>query len=87
LGYRLIDDKWDSEGRRTFVHSEDADRPFLIDLEINLLDYSWKKRDPDRLRSFVNDESGKLIEIEPVGAAPSVHFLHPGHLLHHRKAD
>ena len=80
LGYRLVDDKWDSEGRRTFVHSEDADRPFLIDLEINLLDYSWKK-DPDRLRSFVNDESGELIEIELAGAAAFAH------LLHHRKAD
>ena len=63
------------------MHSEDADRPFLIDLEINLLDYSWKKRDPDRLRCYVNVESGELIEIEPAGATAFAH------LLHHRKAD
>jgi hypothetical protein len=77
LGYRLVDDAWNSDGRRTFAYMEDAGRPFPIDLEINLLDYSWKK-DPDRLRSFVNDEICELIEIEPSG--PS------GHLLHHRKA-
>jgi len=32
LGYRPEDDSWDTDGRRTYAHDDDATRAFLITL-------------------------------------------------------
>jgi hypothetical protein len=78
-GYRLVDDAWESNGRRTYLHDEDADRAFLKKLERALQISEWKA-DRNRLRTFGHRPSGEVIEIEPGGADTS------GHYLHHMKA-
>jgi hypothetical protein len=75
LGYSLVENCWAIEGRRTYVNHEDADRDLLADLGRTLSAYGWK-RHKTKLRSFSNDPSGELIEIEPVGAQTSGHFVH-----------
>jgi hypothetical protein len=75
LGYKMVEDSWTVEGRKTYVSDEDTDRAFLIDLERTLAEYGWAKH-KTRLRCFSNFHSGELIEIEPGGADTSGHFLH-----------
>ena len=75
LGYRLVDDSWSTDGRKTYAHDDDADRVFLTDLEMTLAVYGWKKN-ARKLRTFLNESTGELIEIEPGGAETSGHFLH-----------
>jgi hypothetical protein len=73
LGYKLLEDSWAVEGRKTYASDEDADRDFLTDLERTLAEYGWDKHQT-RLRCFSNPHTGELIEIEP-GGAESGHFL------------
>jgi hypothetical protein len=75
LGYRLVEDAWDTHGRKTYLHDDDADRQFLKDLQATLAQYSWVK-DKRRLRCFRCEASGEFIEIEPGGSEVSGSFLH-----------
>ena len=75
LGYRLVEDSWAVEGRKTYARDEDADREFLTDIERTLAEYGWDEHEA-RLRCFSNPHTGELIEIEPGGADTSGHFLH-----------
>jgi hypothetical protein len=73
LGYRLIEDCWDIQGRRTYIHDDDVTRDHLTLLNRMLGPSAWR-RHPDRLRAYLH-ENGELIEIEPGGDA-SGHYLH-----------
>jgi hypothetical protein len=42
LGYRLVDDAWNGQGRKTFLNSENADHDFMADLEAVLFDCGFK---------------------------------------------
>jgi hypothetical protein len=79
LGYRPEDDSWDSEGRRTYTHEDDATRAYLTTLRAVLARQGWH-RDGHALRTFRHELSGQVIEIEPGGSDCS------GHYLHHMKA-
>ncbi|GAA0005374.1 UNVERIFIED_ORG: hypothetical protein M2193_000219 [Bradyrhizobium japonicum] len=74
-GYKLVEDDWDKQGRRTYLNDENADRAFLGVLERSLRSAGWTL-DRAKLRSFVRPEGGEVIEIEPGGAETSGHFLH-----------
>ena len=74
-GYRLVEDAWATDGRRTYRHDDDANRAYITGLGIVLKASGWKM-DQQRLRSFVRSESSEVIEIEPGGADTSGHFLH-----------
>jgi hypothetical protein len=74
LGYKLVEDSWAVEGRKTYFSDEDADRAFLTDLEQTLAEYGWDKH--EALRCLSNPHTGELIEIEPRGPDTSGHFLH-----------
>ena len=78
LGYRLEEDAWESDGRRTYSNSEDVDRDLLKDLEVILEGYGWIKH-PNILRAFTNARRGESLEVEIGGPDTS------GHLLHHLK--
>jgi hypothetical protein len=73
LGYRPEDDSWASDGRRTYIHDDDATRAFLITLRGILARQGWR-RDGHVLRALYHP-SGLRIEIEPGGDATG-HFLH-----------
>jgi hypothetical protein len=74
LGYKPEDDSWDVEGRRTYIHDDDATRAWVISLERVLGRQGWT-RDPNQLRAFRHD-SGELIELEIGGPDTSGHYLH-----------
>jgi len=74
-GYRLVEDAWERNGRRTYLHDEDADRAFLENLGGALQLFGWTS-DQNRLRTFVHSGSGEAIEVEPGGSDTSGHFLH-----------
>ena len=75
LGCSLVEDCWSTERRRTYFNNEDADRELLADLGRTLSAYGWK-RHKTKLRSFSNDHTGDLIEIELRCAQTSGHFVH-----------
>jgi hypothetical protein len=75
LGYKLVEDCWSTEGRKTYVHDENADREFLADLKRTLGQYGWKKH-KTILRCFLNDSTAEMLEVEPGGADTSGHFIH-----------
>jgi len=79
-GYRLTEDAWQTDGRRTYLHDDNADRSFFREISRILRGVGWL---PDNtvLRTFRNSGTGELIEIEPGGADTS------GHFLHHLKSD
>jgi hypothetical protein len=79
LGYRLEADAWRTEGRRTFLHEDDATRDYLDVLRRWLNPCGWH-RDAHALRTFRHEATGEVIEIEPAGSDCS------GHYLHHMKA-
>ena len=74
-GYRLVEDVWQTDGRRTYVHDENADRSFIRDISRTLRSAGWLL-DNTVLRAFRHGPAGELIEIEPGGADTSGHFLH-----------
>jgi hypothetical protein len=73
-GYRLVDDAWESEGRRTYMHDDEASRAHLADLQQALAKLNWSPHS-SKLRSYLS-QAGEEIEIEPGGAETSGHFLH-----------
>lgn len=75
LGYRPEDDAWETDGRRTYVHDDDATRAYLTTLR-GILGRQFWKRDDYAMRTFINEELGEIIEIEPGGAGCSGHYLH-----------
>ena len=79
LGYRPEDDSWDTDGRRTYIHDDDATRAYLITLRGILARHGWH-RDTPELRMFRHEASEQVLEIEPGGADCT------GHYLHHMKA-
>lgn len=74
LGYRPEDDSWDVEGRRTYIHDDDATRAWVVSLARVLGRQGWM-RDPHQLRAFRHD-NGELIELEIGGEDTSGHYLH-----------
>jgi hypothetical protein len=74
-GYKLIDDAWDTKGRRTYDHHDDATRDFIAGLARVLRSSGWEAH-PELLRAFHRAESGEIIEIEPGGSETNGHFLH-----------
>ena len=79
LGYRPEDDAWETDGRRTYLHDDDATRAYLTTLRQILARNGWH-RDEHALRTFRHEESDQVIEIEPGGSDCT------GHYLHHMKA-
>jgi hypothetical protein len=75
LGYRLVDDASSEHGRLTFLHNDNADRPFLLALSHSLRYAGWKTGDavPPVYRL---PGTRLMIEIEPGGADTSGHYLH-----------
>lgn len=78
LGYQPEDDSWDTDGRRTYIHEDNATRAYLITLRGILARWGFD-RDPNALRTF--RRGNEIIEIEPGGADCQ------GHYLHHMKAE
>lgn len=79
LGYRPEDDSWETDGRRTYIHDDDATRAFLTTLRGIFGRHGWRK-DLTALRTYRHD-CGEIIEIEPGGDGCE------GHYLHHMKAE
>jgi hypothetical protein len=74
LGYKLVEDCWNTEGRKTYVNDENADQEFLADLKRTLGQYGWRKH-KTILRCFLNDSTAEILEVEPGGADTSGHFI------------
>jgi hypothetical protein len=74
-GYRLPDDAWDDQGRRTYIHDDDLGRSHITSMTIVRKSVGWK-HDPEKLWSFVYPVSQEIIEMEPGGVETSGHFLH-----------
>jgi len=74
-GYRLVEDAGAMHGRLTFLHDENADRPFLLALSHSLRYAGWQADDavPPVYRL---PGMRLMIEIEPGGANTSGHYLH-----------
>lgn len=80
LGYRPEDDSWGTDGRRTYLHEDDATRAYFTTLRSILGRQGWH-RDSNALRTFRHEATGEIIEIEPGGSGCT------GHYLHHMKAS
>jgi hypothetical protein len=72
-GYRLIEDCWLDQGRRTYLNSEDADLAEMRALHSAIAPLGWL-RDGEQLRAW--HLAGEVIEIEPGGPDCSGHYLH-----------
>jgi len=75
LGYEPADDSWDTDGRRTYIHEDNATRAYLTTL-VGILGRQGWQRSPTELRTFRHELSGQIIEIEPGGADCTGHYLH-----------
>jgi hypothetical protein len=73
-GYKLVDDAWDSNGRKTYSHNE-ASGPEIANLKIALGSAGWMK-DKNALWVFRQPLADEIIELEPGGSETSGHFLH-----------
>jgi hypothetical protein len=74
-GYRLVEDTWDTAGRRTYSHDDDASGAQMANLKKNLGSAGWV-RDTDALWILRQRKMDEMIEAEPGGAETSGHFLH-----------
>jgi hypothetical protein len=74
-GYKFIDDAWNTHGRRTYIHDEDATRAHVKMLAGILRDDGWK-RDTRALLRFHQAATSCIIELEPGGSETTGHFLH-----------
>jgi hypothetical protein len=74
-GYKLVEDAWIANGRRTYVHDEDASRVLIRRLMTVLTRDGWEM-ETAKLRSLRHVATGEVIELEPGGADTSGHFLH-----------
>jgi hypothetical protein len=79
LGYRPEDDSWDVEGRRTYIHDDDATRAWLVSLKRIFGRQGWDRDTRDH--NLFRHENGELIQIEAGGDDCT------GHYLHHMKAN
>jgi hypothetical protein len=75
IGYRLVDDSWDDQGRKTFLNSENADYSFMKELESALIDCGFRRHET-LLRAFRSGSTGQFLEIEVGGPETSGHYLH-----------
>jgi hypothetical protein len=75
LGYRPEDDSWDTDGRITYSHDEDATKGALKIVVGALARLGWQKHET-RLRTLRHWKSGDIIELEPGGADCTGHYLH-----------
>lgn len=75
LGYRPEDDSWDVDGRRTYLHEDDATRAYLTTLRGILARQGWHQ-DEHALRTYRHESSEEVIEIEPGGSDCTGHYLH-----------
>lgn len=74
-GYRLTNDASSEHGRLTFLHDDNADRPFLLALSHSLRYAGWQT--DDAVPPVYRLPSTRLmIEIEPGGSETSGHYLH-----------
>jgi hypothetical protein len=72
-GYKIVEDAWEKDGRRTYVHDEDATRAHLASLARMLRTVGWD-RDPDKVRGFRHATSRQVIELEPGGSETTGHI-------------
>jgi hypothetical protein len=75
LGYRLVDDAWEQDGRRTYIHDDDATPTHFANIVTALGQAGWS-RNRNALRTFRHSNANQLIEVEPGGSGVSGHFLH-----------
>jgi hypothetical protein len=61
-----MDDAWSSQGRRTYIHDDDATREFILGFAKVLRSAGWETH-PIILRAFSHPISGELIELKPGG--------------------
>lgn len=73
--YSLEDDAWNTDGRQTYAHDENASKVYLKELGIALAREGFRPH-PIKLRAFVCPETGEIIEIEPGGSDCTGHLLH-----------
>jgi hypothetical protein len=74
-GYKLIEDAWEKNGRRTYIHDDDASGVQMKRL-IEILGSAGWEMDSHKLRSFRHIVSDDMIELEPGGSDTTGHFLH-----------
>jgi hypothetical protein len=74
-GYKLIDDAWSLDGRRTYNHNDEATREFIGGLVKVLRSDGWEG-DLHKLRSFRHSLRSEIVELEPGGSDTAGHFLH-----------
>jgi hypothetical protein len=74
-GYKLVQDEWDKNGRRTYIHDNDASGNQIAKLKKSLGRAGWV-RDQNALWVFRHPSTNEVLEIEPGGRDTSGHFLH-----------
>jgi hypothetical protein len=74
-GYKLVDDAWDDNGRKTYSHDNDASGTQIANLKKTLGSAGWV-RDRNALWGFRHPITDEIIEVEPGGPDTSGHFLH-----------
>lgn len=75
LGYRLIDDDWERDGRRTYISDENFSASEFKTLATILTRVGWE-RDSGVLWMLRHPVTGETIEVEPGGPDTSGSFLH-----------
>ena len=75
LGYRPEDDSWETDGRVTYCHDDNASVAYVRFLRRILARQGWCKSS-EAIRAFRHPETDHLIEIEPGGADCTGHYLH-----------
>ncbi len=75
LGYVPEDDSWDTDGRLTYVHEDDATPVFHRRLRQILAPCGWQQSQRE-LRVFHHSDGDMMIELEPGGSEVTGHFLH-----------
>jgi hypothetical protein len=74
-GYKLVDDAWGDNGRKTYSHDNDASGSQIANLKTALGSAGWV-RDRNALWVFSQPLTDEIIELEPGGSEVSGHFLH-----------
>jgi len=74
-GYKLVEDAWEKNGRRTYMHDDHASGVQMKRLVEILRSAGWEM-DSHKLRSFRHIVNGDMIELEPGGSDTTGHFLH-----------
>lgn len=74
LGYRPEDDSWDTDGRVTYMHDDNATRAWVTSLCRILGRQGWE-RDSRDINLFRN-ETGQLLQIERCDPDCEGHYLH-----------